>query len=172
MITRRSVLLPIALLAIFTLPGCGISNVTTTLQLVIAAAEAAVGVLGSTGTIPPGTATLALNYLSAVSQATSFAATELASTDSSVMKAEKIIAKFASIAAPNLPAGTPQTILAVIQAVVQAVTNFLTSIQPAVPPGGAAIGKNISISSQDRTTLTQIKGRSDALAVRISLMRK
>lgn len=162
------------LLTLFLLQGCGLS-VTNSLQLVIAAAEAAVGI------ISPEYATRIDPYLKAVSQATSFAATELASTDTSPVKAEKIISQFAAIAGPNLPAGVPQTIVTAIQAVVTAVSNFLASIQPAAPPHMAAtaarasgrtvkpqtVPKEIKLSPADERALVSIKTRADALAAKI-----
>jgi hypothetical protein len=158
------------LFSIMALTGCGVSNVTTTLEIVITSAETAVGVLGATGTIPPAVVTQVDTYLTLVSQATSFAATELASSDSSAVKADKIIAQFASISAPILPPGIAQTIVAVIQAVANAVANFLNTIQPAATTGihRASIPSSIKISSADKNTLSQIKLRADALTLKIA----
>jgi len=166
---RRFLFVPLLLILLVLLQAC--ISVTSTLQLVIAAAEAAVGV------IDPPAAVLINPYLRAVSLATSFAATELASSDTSPVKAEKIIAQFASITAPNLPPGISRTIVAAVEAVTTAVTNFLATIQPAAPPpltarttGKAApqtVPKQIKISSGDLTTLTSIKSRADALAAKI-----
>lgn len=169
----RVLLIPL-LVALLVFEGCGLS-VTNTLQLVIAAAEAAVAV------VSPEYAALLNPYLRAVSQATSFAATELASTDPSSVKAEKIIAQFASLAAPNLPPGVPQTIVAAIEAVTSAVANFLATMAPSAPPRARAAAKRaagtpsvqrasqlaqkpIQISAADEQTLAAIKGRADRLS--------
>lgn len=171
--TRRFLFVPL-LVSLLLLQGCGLS-VTSTLQLVIAAAEAAIGV------ISPQYAAVIDPYLKAVSQATSFAATELASSDTSPVKAEKIVSQFAAIAGPNLPAGVPQTIVTAIQAVVTSVSNFLASIQSAAPPHmaataarasgktvkPAAVPKQIKLSAADQQSLAAIKTRADALTARI-----
>lgn len=169
--TRRSLLSSILMALSVLLTSCGIS-VTNTLQLVIAAAEAALGALGQT---------TYLGWLKAISQAVSAAATELMSADSSAVKAEKIISAFLAIAAPILPPGTSQTIVDVIQTVLNAVAGFLASIAPAAPPPTAAaaarvtgkavkpaaVPKQINISASDQQTLSDIKRRADSLASQI-----
>lgn len=163
------------LVSLLILQGCAIS-VTSTLQLVIAAAEAAIPV------IDPAAASVAMPYLKAVSQAVSFASTELASADTSAVKAEKIITQFATIAAPNLPPGISQTIVSAVLAVTSAVGNFLATIQTAAPPAVAAtavrisgraapkptaVPKQITVSAKDQQALLAIRARADALAAKI-----
>lgn len=171
MITRRRFSSVLLAATVVVLSSCG-ASVTNTLQLVIAAAEAALGVLGITAYA---------GWLKAVSEAVSFASTELASSDSSVVKAEKIITQFALIAAPILPPGTAQEVVNAIEAVVTAIGTFLSSIQPAAPaPSQArvagitgktskpvAVPKQIKLSTADQQILLQIKSRADSLASKI-----
>lgn len=171
--TLKKLLIVPLIFGLMTLVGCGLS-VTNTLQLVIAAAEAAVSVAS------PAEAVVVNPYLLAVSQATSFAASELASTDSTANKVEKIVNQFATIAAPQLPAGTPQKIVAVIKAVDTAVVNFLASIQvPSPTPSrlanahaaavkvAAVTPKSIKVSAADLKKLAAIKARAEALAAKL-----
>ena len=120
---KFSVELFAAVLIMLGLTACSQSQVTETLDLVIAAADAAVSVLA------PGTAALITPYLSEVSAAVDFATTELASDDSAAIKAAKIAQQFATIAAPNLPPGTAQVIVQAVAAVGKAVITFLGSLQ-------------------------------------------
>jgi len=164
--TLRLLTLSILLLSLF---GCK-SSLTTTLNLVVAASEAAVGVLESTGSLPPAVGSQITTYLQLVSEATSFATTELASADTSQVKALKIAQEFAKIAQPTFGPGTPQTVINVVQSVVTAVLNFLQTIQP--PPGAHAARTappNIKLSADDMKTLDGINVR--ALQVKARLIR-
>jgi hypothetical protein len=122
-------LLLIPVLALFVaLAGCQ-SSVVRDLDLVVTASEAVVTVLAGAGVIPVAVATAVDTYMGDVTSFENFAQAELASSDSAVIKAEKIAAEVASIAKPNLPSGTPQVIVSVVQAVVNAVANFLSTVQ-------------------------------------------
>lgn len=156
----------VVLAALFALVSCGSNQVLTTLQLVVASSEAAVAALEAGGTIDPNTAAKIENYLTSVSTAASFAATELASSDSTAVKAAKIVQEFATVTAPDLPAGTPQVILTTVNAVVQAVLNFLATVQPA--PTAAAI----KISEQDKAALKTLQVRADAVGSRVRRLKK
>lgn len=114
-------------LALFSL-ACSQSQVTETLSLVVTAADAAVGVLEAGGQIPAPVATQIANYLGEVTTGVQFATTELASADASGLKASKIAQEFATISAPNLPAGIGAAISATVQAVASAVTKFLSTV--------------------------------------------
>lgn len=126
---RAGFTLIIVALAILSLTACSGNQVTTTLQLVVVAAEAAVDTLGSTGSISQDVVQQIDGYLLATSDGVQFATDELASTDAPAVKASKIAQKFAGITAPNLPPGTPQTVLAVVSAVSKAVLTFLSTVQ-------------------------------------------
>jgi len=151
----------LTLAIILVLCGCK-SNVTTTLQIVVAAAEAAVGTLEATRNLSPEAGVKINAYLTSVSQATSFAATELATADTSQVKALKISQQFASIAPPNLPAGPPQTVLAVVQSVTGAVLSFLQTIQPA-----QASNVQVKITTADITVLKDVDARAQHVKSRV-----
>jgi hypothetical protein len=162
-VTVRSIgflLLCIVLLFCFGfLVGCGTSQVVSTLDAVVASAQAAVSVLGAAGQIPPGTVALIDTYLKAVSQAAMFASTEINSSDSTAVRITKIVQQFAMITAPNLPAGTAQNIVAVIQAVTQAIASFLTNLQPV----GVGTTASIRFSKSDLARLGAIHTKAQAV---------
>jgi hypothetical protein len=143
------------------LTGCGVSSVVTSLELVTAASEAAVGALEGAGQITPATAMLIDQYLAQVSMATQFAATELASTDTTPEKISKIASQFAGIAIPDLPPGTAQAIVLTVQAVAKAVAAFLMNIQTPTPPASKFV-----LSDNDRAKLAQIRGRAGVVYAR------
>lgn len=177
---KASISIILVALMLMSLVGCT-NNVTTTLQLVVVAAEAAVDTLGSTGTIPPAVAKQIDAYLLATSDGVSFATDELTSTDDPGIKAAKIAQKFAAITAPNLPAGTPQNIVAVVAAVSKAVLTFLSTVQSTkavlVKDSGFSTAfadtnqtnkaKRMKMSSGDRAKLKNIKDRAEALRRKI-----
>ncbi|MGH7484617.1 MAG: hypothetical protein ACREMY_03300 [bacterium] len=147
------------------LAACGTSSVVTALEAVVATAETAVSVLSATGQIPAPVATEINIYLGDVGTAAAFAASELASTDSTAVKVTKIIQQFSMIAAPSLPPGTAQTIIAVVQAVTTAIAKFLAQITPAVTAKRAAvIPPKITISSSDARKLLSLRTRALAIA--------
>lgn len=161
--TRRELLylVPAVPGAVF-LTGCGQSSVTTGLQVAIAAGEALVSVLASQGTIPPDQATKINNWMSQVSAALVFATTELASTDSSLVKLTKITSQFSSIIQPDLPPGTAQAILSAVNAVLKAVSDYLASIQT-VTATARASGKELRLTSGDIKALPGLHARAVAL---------
>jgi len=108
--------------------ACSQSQVTLTLDLIVTAADTAVSTLQATGQISSTEATLINNYLNEVTSAVQFSTTELASSDTPEVKSAKIIAQFASVAAPQL-SGAPAAIVETISAVAKAVANFLSTIQ-------------------------------------------
>lgn len=109
------------------------NSVTTGLELTVAAAEAAVNTISALnpGAIPPATAAALTGYLDSVLNFAEFATTELASSDSGAIKAAKIASEGAKLAAPDLAAGSPAVVVAVIRSVSDAVLKFLASVQGA-----------------------------------------
>lgn len=143
------------------LQACGTNQVITTLETVVTASETALNVLAATGAIPAATVTIADAYLKSVDQAAVFAAQELQSSDSPALKITKIVQQFAMIAQPNLPPGTAQTIVSIIQAVTTAVENFLKSIQPASATAAAKI-PNFKFSASDLERLKAIQAKAES----------
>jgi len=140
--------------------GCSQSQVTTTLDLVVTAADAAVSVLQSTGTLPPGTASLITGYLGQVTTGVEFATTELASTDSTAVKAAKITQEFAMIVVPNLPPGTGAAIVSVVASVAQAVANFLSTLQ------------TVAMTSADKQVLPKIARHNAMVRAKLIIVHK
>src|SRR5271156_42959 len=105
---------------LFALTACSTSSLIATLQIVTDAVTVAIPVLQAAG-VDPAALALAQTYLTAVSTATSEAATELASSDTTAVKTSKILADFANVIAPTI--GNAQ-VAAVIRAVAAAVQSF------------------------------------------------
>lgn len=140
--------------------ACSQSQVITTLDLVVTAADTAVTVLQATGTLPPGTASLITGYLNQVTAGVQFATTELASSDSNAVKASKIVGYFAMIAVPNLPPGTVQTVVAVVQAVANAVANFLATLP------------NMSLTAADQKALPMVAAHNIKVRFKLILVNR
>ncbi len=161
------------------LVGCGQSDITLTLDLVITAADAALTALETTGQVSSGTAGQITNYLTEVTNAVDFTTTELASSDSDAIKAGKIAQEFATVIAPNLPAGTPLVIATVIAAVAKSVTNFLavmttTSAGLQSTEGNAffAAHKGWKLTKGDQKALPKIRAKAQALKTKLATVKK
>lgn len=141
------------------LTSCGQSSITKELQLVIAGVEAVLPLIPG---VTPDAAVKINTYLSAVSDGAEYATVELASADSEILKASRIAAKFASIAAPVLPAGTAQAILTDIENVAAAVQRFLSVIQ-AAPVTARAAGQPVQLTKGDLAALPKLHARAVAL---------
>jgi len=155
--------------------ACGQSQVTETLALVVAAASAAIDVAD------PALAPVVAPYLTGVTNAVDFAATELASTDTDAVKAAKIAQEFASVAAPNLPPGTALTIVTVIGAVATAVKNFLGTVaatsatlegNAAYVESFAAKGKGLKMSSADQKAIAKIQVENAKARAKLAKLKK
>ena len=156
------------------------SQVTTTLDLVVAAADAAVTALQATDQLPPGSAALLNTYLSDVTAAVDYATAELASADTPAVMASKITAEFAAIAVPQLPPGVAAAVGVTIQAVANAVAKFLSSIQAtaaaltATPDGARAFfasGK-LKLTRGDRAALPKIRAKNAAVKAKLAALKK
>jgi len=87
--------------------ACSTSSLTVSLNAIVVSADAALAVLGASGTIPAPVVALATNYLTAVSDATRLTAAELASADTDAVKASSITDIWAQAALPNLKDVSP-----------------------------------------------------------------
>lgn len=172
---RAGLTLILVALMLLSLTACSGNQVTTTLQLVVAAAEAAVDTLGSTGSLSQDVVQQVDGYLLATSDGVQFATDELASSDTPAVKASKIAQKFAGISAPNLPPGTPQTVLAVVSSVSKAILSFLSTVQqsqavlvahPEYATAFAGEAKGKMPKAADKK-LKDIKSRAERLKQRI-----
>jgi hypothetical protein len=109
---------------ILSLESCGGLNVT--LDAITIAIDA---ILPFIPQVPPASVPIIEKYLTQLTTAVEGAATELASSDSALVKAEKIAALFAGIVLPDLTAlGVAANIVNLINAVAKAVTDFLAAV--------------------------------------------
>ncbi len=112
------------------LSGCQPSTVISSLEAVVAAAEIALPVIGAAAGLPPATMAGIVQYLQLVDVAITRSATILAGTGTVAEKSALIAQAFAGIAngCGCIPAGTPQTVVAVVNAVIQAISKFLVNV--------------------------------------------
>ena len=156
----------VLLLAVLLMVGCTSSQVISTLESVVSAAEVAIPVIGAATNTPPATINLIVTYLQGVSTASGKASVILSGTGTTAEKSALIVQAFAQVAAGmNLPAGTPTEIVTVINAVAQAVVNFLAQFPAGSPPA-------INITAPDYATLSNLKIRSDANVSKLKGMKK
>jgi hypothetical protein len=154
--------------ALLVASACSLSTLTTSLNAVVVSADAALAVLGVSGTIPAPTVALATNYLTAVAQATNLTATEIASSDTDAVKASRITDIWAQAALPNLKAVSPNVSVALI-AVDAAVKAFVGSIHPAQPVGFSAHAARAHVTKvgfADKRALGSIARHAQDLAKR------
>jgi len=136
------------------LAGCSVSTLVTTLDIVAASTAAASTIVASGGTGNSRASIVA--YLSGVSTASSSAATELQSSDSSAVKYTKIAAAFAVVATISLDATASAEVKAAISTVETAVQLFLTALgktKTAALSRSGTGGANIQITAGDRRVL-------------------
>jgi hypothetical protein len=158
-----AILLVLALL----MSACGTSQVLSTLEAVVAAAEVALPIVGAAAGVPPPVIAAIQVYLRAVSQASAQAAVILAGPGTAAAKAAQITQAFSAIAAGCncIPPGTPTQVVSVIDAIARAVINFLANFQP--PPGSSArvaAPKAIAkVSKSDQEKLAAIRARAEII---------
>jgi type III secretory pathway lipoprotein EscJ len=157
----------VLLLAVL-LAGCKQSQVTQTLQAVVAAASAVLPVLFATSTVPvpPAIQAAILNYLQGIGKAAREATDILESYATPAEKGTRIAALFAAVSAPRLPAGTPAEVARTVMAVTQAVADFLAIIGHGKLSPRAAKGpppKTQDITAGDRQALPGIRADAERL---------
>ena len=148
--------------------ACSTSSLTVSLNAIVVSADAALAVLGASGTIPAPVVALATNYLTAVSDATRLTAAELASADTDAVKASSITDIWAQAALPNLKDVSPAVSVALV-AVDAAVKAFVGSIHAAQPSGFQARAARAHVtkpSMADRRALGSISHHAQELAKR------
>jgi hypothetical protein len=152
------------------------------LQAIVALAEIALPVVESTGGASAAQVAVAEAYLNAVSTGADQTAA-LIPSDGTVTPAiaVQIGAVWAKVVAPNLPAGTPQEVVADLAAIAPAIGVFLQSIgvTPAPPaaaanamaartasvstPKSAASGRTIKLSTAQLAQVQQVRVRAKVL---------
>jgi hypothetical protein len=162
--TRRTISAAIAALLILSMIGCTTSPIQI-LDLAVGAAELVLPLIGSAAHIDPAVQTAVEGYLSAASGAIAQASDILAGPGTDGQKSAAIVAAFAGIAVPIVPAQY-QAIANAVQALAQYIAQFLGSLPAPMAMAHTATAKASvhTLSASDQATLTKIKAR--ALAVR------
>jgi hypothetical protein len=148
--------------------ACAPGQVVATLEAVIAAVEVALPLVMQGSGLPADQQAKITAYVSAVANATSQAAAELASADSGQVKAARVTAIFAGITAPMLPPGTAQRVVSVVASVANAVAKFLVQVQPAPMSFGARmVAVKVKVSGADTDRLSQIQKRAQVVSAQL-----
>lgn len=147
--------------------ACSSSNLVPLLDATVSAADAAVAELASSGTIDPAAAQKITNYLGQVATAASEASTELASSDSTAVKTEKITADFAAIVVPDVANLSPALAASIraVDAAVQAFVSALTSANAQIEAHGV---QNAQIGVRDRLRLEAIKRHAESVISKLA----
>jgi len=158
------VLVPLALFMI--VAGC--QSATTDLEVAIAAGEAVIGVLAGAGTLPQAEATPIDTYMGDAATFLNETTTELGSTDSSLVKAQKIISYASGIAVPALPVGPVKVALEAVQAAIDTIVASMQGVTAqlhALPPGAFAAASSPKHHKLriDQKKLAQLAKRAQAL---------
>ena len=153
----RTIFAAIAAILIISLAGCSTSPLQI-LDLAVGAAEIALPLALPAAGVDPATTTAVESYLAAVSTATSKATDILAGPGTPAAKSAQIVAAFAGIAAPVVPAKY-QSLVNAIQQVAQYVAQFIGSLPPPAVAGKMS-ARAVSVSPADAAKLTQIKARA------------
>ena len=160
----RTVSAAVAAILIISLAGCS----TTPLQildLAVSAAEIALPLALPAAGVDPATTAAVESYLQATSSAIAKTSDILSGPGTPASKSAQIIAAFAGIAAPVIPAQY-QALVNAIQQVAQYVAQFIGSLPP--PTVAGKMSARIStVSPADTAKLAQIKARALSLSVRI-----
>lgn len=173
----------LSIVAVLLLAACSVNTLTSTLETITLSSEIALDVIGATGSVDPATLAQVSTYLSAVSTATSKAATILASGEPGTQQASEIIGLYQAAILPVLPPSTNPRVVAVINAVAAAVKVLLAHFgasPPAVPQGRAAsiaapatiTVPKLKVTMGDKSKLHDIAKRSQVAASRAQQLHK
>jgi len=147
----------IAAILILALAGCGASPIQI-LELAVTSVELALPIIEQTAGVDPATIAAVQNYLGAVSQGITKASDILAGPGTDAEKAAQIVAVFAGIAVPVVPAQY-QAIVTAVQQVAQNIAQFIGSL-----PSPATVSSSThSVSASEKTKLHSIKIRAQAI---------
>jgi hypothetical protein len=146
----------LAAILILCAAGCGALDY---LQLAVGAAEIALPLIGPAAGVDQATVTAVSNYLAATSQAITQAIDIENGTGTDAQKATQIVAAFAGIAAPIVPAKY-QALANAIQQVAQYIAKYLATLPV---PSSATASKTTALSSAEKTKASQIRARAQAV---------
>ena len=159
------VILVLAVVACLGLAGCTTDQRVLTFNAAIAATEVAVTALGQAGELPQATVILIVNAIAPAPAVASAVIQEIDSTDSDVVKAQKITADAAPLLA-NLKSLPPEA-AAISQMVLDAWTAFINSVQPTAMAKGVAKVTSTELNWYTRHKLNGIQTRVNTMAVKI-----
>lgn len=168
--TGARTLVAAGLAGVLLLAGCGTSQVITSLELAIDAVAAALPLIGPAAGLPADLTAQLEGYLGATSTAVSQASDILAGPGTDEQKAAQIVAAFAGIAVPIVPAKY-QGIATAIQQVAQMVAKFLATLpSPALVSARAAgVTEHTTVFSEgDLRRLAEVKTKAAAARAKIS----
>ena len=116
--------------AAFLTVACSQTQVVASLEAAIAAAEFALPIVAQQVNLDPAVKAQVLAYLRASNTALTEVAAALSSGGSQASIAARIVAAVSAVPAANLPAGTPQVIVAAINTVAVALEGVLQQFMP------------------------------------------
>ncbi len=152
--------------------GCTAGTLVNTLNLIVDAAEVALPLLTTLAGVPASITTPALAWLSAVTTVVPEVTAELASTDSSVVKAQKITADFQSVInGPAFTGSVPPRVAAIVQTVTAAISVFLSELAQTSTTPLATAAQPYRLTAGDRHVLSGIVSRANSLHAKIEAAR-
>lgn len=160
--TSMSVFLVFALC--FTQCACTQSQIINDLEIAADAASAAAPiVLGAAG-LPAGV----VNYVADANKAITCASTAIEAGGSSAAVAAEVVGCLATAVAPALPAGTPETVVAVVSALDSDIQSILKQYTASAQAALKAVGGEYHMSTMDKYHVHKIKSITHKTAVALA----
>jgi hypothetical protein len=158
----------ISVAALVLATACNTSTLVSNLNAIIAGVDAALPIVQAVGGMPSETQELATEYLTAVSTATSQAATIIQSTDSGVLKATALMALFAKVVLPIIP-NTPPALAVDLNDIAAAITAFENAVQASGPNAVQMPNRSFHLSEKQKVELLEIKAKADAALAQLRM---
>lgn len=148
--------------------ACSTSTLVSDLNAIIAGVDAALPIVQAAGGMPSETQELATEYLTAVSTATSQAATIIQSTDSDVEKTTELMALFANVLLPVIP-NMPPALAADLNDIAAAITAFDNAVQASESHALQTPSGRFHLSEKQKVELLAIKTKADAAVAQLRI---
>ncbi len=148
--------------------ACNTSTLVSNLNAIIAGVDAALPIVQAAGGMPSETQELATEYLSAVSTATSQAATIIQSANSDVVKATMLMALFAKVVLPVIP-NTPPALAVDLNDIAAAITAFENAVQASESQVLQIPHRKFYLSEKQKAQLVEIKAKADAAVAQLRM---
>lgn len=165
--------LTLCLIALMAMTGCSSDQVISSLELSVDAVSAALPLIGPTAGLPAPLQTAIQTYLGATSDAIASASDILAGPGTDAAKTATIVASFAAIATPSVPAQY-QSVATAVQQVALLVAKFIAQLPSAtttakpvgasafLPSPSADAGKTTNWTAAQKKKLAAIKAKATA----------